>query len=337
MSRTTELAKAPSWLLLAAGDDLARGNNEGYRDEPTSSYEWDSTVPRHADLSPGDLIALWDKHRLLGVSVIDEISEAERTKKLFRCPECGAANFKARKQKVPTFRCYECRAEFEKADGVSKSVTAYWTSHEAGWVDLPGRLTGSELRSLCQQPKSQQSIRPLDTRALLDALKSKGVTDWLALLATRRPMTINGEGHADAVVRVRRGQASFRAMLLAKYANTCAVLGSQPEETLEACHLYSYAEVGKHAEHGGLLLRRDIHQLFDMGRVAINPDTLKLDVDPTLGQFSDYARLHGSSLAITPSSQQRKWLGQHWRQHRDDPADSFVDEPPEGRLDRIDD
>lgn len=60
-----------AWLVLAVGADRV-GAPGGYDDEPSSRYVWDSTVPNHASLAVGDVIALWDKKMLLGVSVIED-------------------------------------------------------------------------------------------------------------------------------------------------------------------------------------------------------------------------------------------------------------------------
>ena len=62
---------------------------------------------------------------------------------------------------------------------------------------------------------------------------------------------------------------------------------------LKAGQLYSYAALARHHEHGGLLLRRDIHRLFDDGEPPVNPSTLRIDVSSRIAQFHNYAALHG--------------------------------------------
>src|SRR4051794_29005237 len=101
------------WLLLAVGDDRQHGGNEGYDDDPTSRYRWDSTVPNHAAIRAGDRIAIWDKRQLLGASVIEEIEEGTGSKTLLRCPHCGRATIKARKRLKPIFKCYSCKGVFD--------------------------------------------------------------------------------------------------------------------------------------------------------------------------------------------------------------------------------
>lgn len=72
-------------------------------------------------------------------------------------------------------------------------------------------------------------------------------------------------------MRVRVGQAEFRLRLLARYGNVCAFSGPSPTAALEAAHLYSYAAEGRHHDDGGFLLRRDLHRLFDLGLLAVEP------------------------------------------------------------------
>ena len=117
-------------------------------------------------------------------------------------------------------------------------------------------------------------------------------------------------------MRVRVGQAKFRKALLYRQGLRCGFTGDAPHAVLDACHLYSFAAIGVHHEHGGLLLRRDIHTLFDRGQLAINPVTYKIDVDADLAVYPQYASLAGRPPAVTLSPAQLAWVAQHWKQHR---------------------
>jgi predicted restriction endonuclease len=114
---------------------------------------------------------------------------------------------------------------------------------------------------------------------------------------------------------VRIGQPVFRAHLIKKYGSQCAFSGSAPAEVLEACHLYSYAEIGRHDIEGGLLLRRDLHRLFDQGLLAVEADG-KIDVADPLKSYELYAALHGQRLKVTTTGGQRDWLALHWTEWR---------------------
>jgi predicted restriction endonuclease len=119
-------------------------------------------------------------------------------------------------------------------------------------------------------------------------------------------------GHRRQTVRVRLGQGAFRKSLEERYGSTCAFTGRQPREVLEAAHLYSFAESGEHHPHGGLLLRRDLHRIYDLGLLRVDPGRMELWVDESLQRFPDYARLHGAKLAVDVSGSVVDWLRLHW-------------------------
>ncbi|MGW4328653.1 HNH endonuclease [Nocardia sp. NPDC004573] len=122
-------------------------------------------------------------------------------------------------------------------------------------------------------------------------------------------------GHATRPVRVRIGQRAFRNSLLANYGERCAFTGDLPPAVLEACHLYSYAQIGKHHEHGGILLRRDLHTLFDRGVITVDKHD-RIDLAEQFHEFQIYRDLHQQPLSISLSDEQRRWFSLHWSQYR---------------------
>lgn len=306
-----------AWLLLAARpEDRHYGGNDGYEDSPDSQYSWDETVPNHSKVAVGDRIALWDKRQLIGISVVDAIETGQNEKARYTCPNCGKASIKERRELRPKFRCDKCKETCNEPERRIELVRTYRTHHAPGWVDLEGCLSAQQLRLLCDPPGSQLSIRSLDWNAFIASLgqtiEPGSLTPFL-----RREATIS-EGHDFKSVRVRKGQARFRQRLLSQFGAVCAISGSAPEAALEAGHLYSYAEIGKHHDDGGLLLRRDIHALFDRGDVTVDPTTQKVDVRSSLMRFEMYRSLHGTDLHVDLTQNHKKWLRAHWDQHRSD-------------------
>src|SRR5207249_10342020 len=82
---------------------------------------------------------------------------------------------------------------------------------------------------------------------------------------------------APIFVLPRLGQGSFQAAIIDAYARRCAITGERVLPVLEAAHIRPYAEGGEHRVDNGLLLRRDLHALFDRGYPTITPD-LHLEV-----------------------------------------------------------
>jgi 5-methylcytosine-specific restriction enzyme A len=73
-------------------------------------------------------------------------------------------------------------------------------------------------------------------------------------------------------VTQRRGQSRFRTMLLEAYDNKCAVTRINEPMVLEAAHIEPYSGAASNVAHNGLLLKSDIHKLFDRGVLVIQPD-----------------------------------------------------------------
>jgi putative restriction endonuclease len=72
--------------------------------------------------------------------------------------------------------------------------------------------------------------------------------------------------------RPRLGQGAFRVMVTDAYERRCVVTGERTLPVLEAAHIRPYAQNGPHEVSNGLLLRSDLHTLFDRGYLTVTPD-----------------------------------------------------------------
>ncbi|GAA4436241.1 hypothetical protein GCM10023148_42830 [Actinokineospora soli] len=178
-------------------------------------------------------------------------------------------------------------------------------------MDLAGQLDAAQLRALTDNPKSQHSIRPINLTKLWRAIGDPRATPFEAALEQQIP-----GGHATRVVRVRKGQPEFRKALREQFGDVCAFTGPCPERALEAAHLYSFAASGKHHRHGGWLMRRDLHSLFDVGHVAVHPVDLVVDLTAEVRGYASYAGLHGRPVEVAVEEQHREWLDLHWSRNR---------------------
>lgn len=99
-------------------------------------------------------------------------------------------------------------------------------------------------------------------------------------------------------IRARRGQKQFRDVLIDAYGGRCAITGCDVLDVLEAAHITPY--LGPETNHvtNGLLLRADLHTLFDTNLVAVDPETRKALVSPTIKDPA-YRALHGQALRAT--------------------------------------
>ena len=73
----------------------------------------------------------------------------------------------------------------------------------------------------------------------------------------------------------RRGQRGFRDALIAAYGGKCPITGISTLHILEAAHIFPYLGSSTNVTSNGLLLRADIHTLFDCRLLAVHPRTKK--------------------------------------------------------------
>ena len=95
----------------------------------------------------------------------------------------------------------------------------------------------------------------------------------------------------------RRGQTKFRQILLEAYNYKCAITDFDAEAALEAAHIVPYTETGNNNPSNGLLLRADLHTLFDLNLIAIHPETLKISLHPNL-QETEYQKIHNKTIRV---------------------------------------
>ena len=84
-------------------------------------------------------------------------------------------------------------------------------------------------------------------------------------------------------VRPRLGQGGFRAVVLDAYSGRCAITGHKIRPTLQAAHIMPVTAGGQHRVDNGLLLRSDVHTMFDRGYLALD-QRYRLRVSPRLRQ-----------------------------------------------------
>jgi putative restriction endonuclease len=119
------------------------------------------------------------------------------------------------------------------------------------------------------------------------------------------PVTRWGE---PALIRPRLGQGAFRIIVTDNYDRRCAVTGERTLPTLDAAHIRPYADHGEHEPSNGLLLRRDIHSLFDRGYVTVTPDhhfEVSRRIRDEFENGRDYYAMHGTAIRVPDRSELR--------------------------------
>lgn len=120
----------------------------------------------------------------------------------------------------------------------------------------------------------------------------------------------------EILTRVRLGQGAFRVLITDAYERKCAISGERTLPVLDAAHIKPYDKSGPHSVSNGLLLRSDLHKLFDKGYLTVTKD-YKIEVSQKIKlkfeNGKDYYKYHGSPLLTLPN------------RPNDKPSKSFLD------------
>jgi hypothetical protein len=306
------------WLVLAFGGRRQYAGNAGYADEPTKVYRYDNQVANHKRVKTGDLMIVRDHSQMLGAARIESIVRTPAAKEQARCPEeaCHTTAIKARQQKHPRFRCANGH-EFERPDIRQVPVTAISANFGKTFVAAPGAIALEQLRHARPRPADQLAIQEISPGAVARRL-SAASTGIAALLADCMPIHTllphegiespnwmpwaNSEGEGDppalfAHLRQRRGQTAFRNGLIQRYGRLCMISGCNVLDVIEAAHIIPYAGPRSNHPENGLLLRADIHTLWDLNRLAIHPDSLCVTLDASLA-MTEYSAFSLGTLKV---------------------------------------
>ena len=75
---------------------------------------------------------------------------------------------------------------------------------------------------------------------------------------------------AEYLTRARIGQGAFRVLVTDAYQRRCAISGERTLPVLQASHIRPYSDEGPHHVANGILLRSDLHTLFDRGYITVD-------------------------------------------------------------------
>lgn len=103
----------------------------------------------------------------------------------------------------------------------------------------------------------------------------------------------------------RRGQRTFRQALIEAYEGACAVTGCTAIEVLEAAHIVPYRGNHTNRVENGLLLRADIHTLFDLGHLWVDRNRIQVAAHLC---GTDYGKLTGTPLRVPLKASHRPSL-----------------------------
>jgi len=116
-------------------------------------------------------------------------------------------------------------------------------------------------------------------------------------------------------IREQRGQQQFRDALRKRYGDRCLVTGCEILAVLEAAHISPYRGEDDNHPANGLLLRSDVHTLFDLNLLGIEPERLRIELHPSV--VKEYASLADVTLRCAGDQRPtRKGLRSRYEQFR---------------------
>ncbi len=188
------------------------------------------------------------------------------------------------------------------------------------WIEQPASWARSIVVGKTFDTSTAEGLRLwerlMDARDSAQAVQvggTRGVAEQRALYLPAGPRY--GE---PQLVRPRLGQGAFRVAVTDAYKRQCAVSGGRVLPALDAAHIRSYSDGGEHEVSNGLLLRRDIHSVFDAGYVTFDDDLRMVVSDRVRTDFNngnEYRRLHGQQLVVPDAMNARPDLEQlRWHQ-----------------------
>lgn len=172
---------------------------------------------------------------------------------------------------------------------------------ESAWVPIP-----SDWARNIVQGKTYDSTT--ETGAVLwEAVKSN-----LAALGLWPGLEVRDEENRDRpeyLIKGRLGQGAFRVLVTDAYYRRCAITGERTLPVLEAAHIKPYATSGPNLVENGLLLRSDLHKLFDIGYLTVTPE-LRVEVSKKIKEEyengREYYAHHGEALRVLPLEQEQR-------------------------------
>lgn len=103
------------------------------------------------------------------------------------------------------------------------------------------------------------------------------------------------------LITPRLGQGAFRIAVTEAYARQCAVTEGKVLPALDAAHIRPYTDDGPHVTSNGILLRKDIHSVFDAGYATVDVNyrfIVSKKVKEVFNNGEEYRRLHGKTLKL---------------------------------------
>lgn len=144
---------------------------------------------------------------------------------------------------------------------------------------------------------SPEAKRELENELKEPMLETYDMDKLRELQASGKLEEIDERERVAAITVRRKQQGKFRRMLFDAYDGTCAISGYAVDPVLQAAHITPYFGRKSQLVTNGLLLRADLHLLFDNDLLAVNPDDMRVAVSRSL-EKTGYGSFDGVRLRL---------------------------------------
>lgn len=189
---------------------------------------------------------------------------------------------------------------------------------EEDWIKTPENWSNSIVQG--KSYSSEDSIGKdiwLKVEILLDRYLTADGNITNPFIANESVLPAYGK---SVLTKVRIGQGAFRVLVTDAYTRRCSISGEKTLPVLEAAHIKPYASSGPHHISNGILLRSDMHKLFDNGYLTITTEH-KIEVSKRIKEEfhngREYYQYHGKDLLVLPSKNIEKPDKQFIEWHND--------------------
>ncbi|MFM0089019.1 HNH endonuclease signature motif containing protein [Paraburkholderia sediminicola] len=304
-----------AWSLLAVDGERQYGGNTGYQDDPSQVYRYDSFVANHQQVSENDVVVIRSSSEVLGIARIANIKVGKGDKERQRCPTCNVTDLKRRTTMSQPWVCRN-RHEFDDPKKETVQVDTYAAEYGATFHPAPKELTPERLADAVIRPNDQMSIKEIDLgridkwllpdpdcfKLVVAFSNAMSIDDVVAAKDEALPQSIiEARRRVLREVLLRRGQRQFRNRLIGRYGAACQISRCNFPGLVEAAHIRPYSQTNENGAHNGLLLRSDLHTLFDLDLLAIHPVQFTVKLHPALVD-AGYQAYEGKSLFLNETT-----------------------------------
>ena len=201
----------------------------------------------------------------------------------------GTRNEEDFKNAIYQYRRTDRRIEPDPSIGSLILATPFFLD-EDNWIPVPQSWSSSIVQGKTYDTETEEG------KQLFDAVQNK--------LTLNTVVREEGSRYGEPqIIAPRLGQGGFRVIVTEAYHRRCAITGEKTLPVLNASHIKPYSKEGPHIASNGLLLRQDIHTLFDRGYITINEDhvvEVSKRIKADYGNGKEYYAYHGKPLSNIP-------------------------------------